>query len=198
MSRCPPRSCSGCRDKAWEERIAQKAEIWWTKAVSNGPVPELHTDSEEEEPKEADKPIKLGECIFTIGLVPSPAEIRATSSVSQCLAKAFICNSKASVPLDGLFWSIWRSLTASFPRSLLMLYQSPKNWTMQLSWSLERRPLTARFICWLQRSKRSLTNSLRKTWKQVRSICLSLQWHLQSFSLRRRMVLYSLFRTIGP
>jgi len=28
MSRCPPCCCSGCRDKAREERIAQKAEIW--------------------------------------------------------------------------------------------------------------------------------------------------------------------------
>jgi len=36
------------------ERIAWKAEIQWTEAVFNGPVPELHTDSEEEEPEEAE------------------------------------------------------------------------------------------------------------------------------------------------
>ena len=44
MSRCPPHCCSGCRDKAPVERIARKAEIRWTEAVSDGPAPELHTD----------------------------------------------------------------------------------------------------------------------------------------------------------
>jgi len=51
MSRCPPRCCSGCRDKARVERITQKAEIRWMEAVSDGPALELHTDSEEEEPE---------------------------------------------------------------------------------------------------------------------------------------------------
>jgi len=76
------------------KRIARKAEIQWTEAVSDGPVPELHTDSEEEEPEEAEEPIEPGDRIFEIGLVPAPAEIRATSSVSQRLAKAFKRNSK--------------------------------------------------------------------------------------------------------
>jgi len=58
-------------------------------AVSNGPVPELHTDSKEEELKEAEELIEPGDCIFAIGLVPAPVEIRATSSVSQRLAEAF-------------------------------------------------------------------------------------------------------------
>ena len=103
MSRCPPWCCSGCRDKAWEERIAWKAEIWWMEAVSDGPVPELHTDSEEEEPEEAEEPIEPGDCLFAIGLVPAPAEIWATSSVSQRLAEAFKHNSKVSAPSG---WSI--------------------------------------------------------------------------------------------
>jgi len=98
MSRCPPRCCSGCRDEARVERIARKAEIRRTEAVSNGPAPELHTDSEEEEPKEAEEPIEPGDPIFAIGLVPAPVEIRATSSVSQRLAEAFKHNSKASAP----------------------------------------------------------------------------------------------------
>jgi len=89
MSRCPPRCCSRCRDKAQVERIAWKAEIRWTEAVSDGPIPELHMDTKEEEPKEAEEPIEPGDCIFAIGLVPEPAEIRATSSVSQRLAEAF-------------------------------------------------------------------------------------------------------------
>jgi len=98
MSRCPPRCCSGCRDKARVERIAWKAEIRWTEAVSDGPVLELHTDSEEEEPEEAEEPIKPGDRIFAIGLVPAPVEIRATSSVSQRLAEAFKHNSEALAP----------------------------------------------------------------------------------------------------
>jgi len=77
MSRCPPQCCSGCRDEAQVERITRKAEIWWTEAVSDGPVPELHIDSKEEEPEEAEEPIKPGDCIFAIGLVPAPAEIQA-------------------------------------------------------------------------------------------------------------------------
>ena len=44
-------------------------------AVSDGPVPELHTDSEEEEPEEAEEPIEPGDHIFAIGLVPAPVEI---------------------------------------------------------------------------------------------------------------------------
>jgi len=96
MSRCPPQCCSGCRDKARVERISQKAKIRWMEAVSNGPVPELHTDSEEEEPEEAEEPIEPGDCIFAIGLVPAPAEIQATSSVSQRLAEAFKQNSESA------------------------------------------------------------------------------------------------------
>jgi len=75
MSRCPPQCCSRCRDEAQVERITRKAEIRRTEAVSDGPVPELHTDSEEEEPNEAEEPIEPGDRIFAIGLVPAPAEI---------------------------------------------------------------------------------------------------------------------------
>jgi len=57
------------------ERITWKAKIRWTEAVSDGPAPELHTDSKEEEPEEAKEPIKPGDHIFSIGLVPAPAEI---------------------------------------------------------------------------------------------------------------------------
>ena len=96
MSRCPPQCCFGCRDEARVERITRKAEIRRTEAVSDGPALELHTDSEEEEPEEAEEPIEPGDHIFSIGLVPAPAEIRATSSVSQHLAEAFKCNSEAS------------------------------------------------------------------------------------------------------
>ena len=60
-------------------------------------------DSEDEEPEEAEEPIEPGDRIFAIGLVPAPAEIRATSSVSQHLAEAFKGNSEASAPSR---WSV--------------------------------------------------------------------------------------------
>jgi len=126
MSRCPPRCCSGCRDEARVERITWKAEIQWMEAVSNGPVPELHTDSEEEEPKEAEEPIEPGDCIFAIGLVPAPAEIRATFSVSQRLAEAFKQHSKSAH--SG--WSVLEYLKefdSVFSKESLMPYQNPRN-----------------------------------------------------------------------
>jgi len=49
-------------------------------------------------PGEAEEPIEPGDRIFAIGLVPVPAEIRATSSVSQRLAEAFKHTSEASAP----------------------------------------------------------------------------------------------------
>jgi len=55
LSRCPPQCCSGCRDEARVERIARKAEIQRTEAISDGPALELHTDSEEEEPEEGEE-----------------------------------------------------------------------------------------------------------------------------------------------
>jgi len=66
LYRCPPQCCSRCRDEAQEERIAQKAEIQQMEAVPNGPVPELHTESEEEEPEEAEELIEPGDRIFQL------------------------------------------------------------------------------------------------------------------------------------
>jgi hypothetical protein len=44
MSRCPPRSCFGCRDKVCREHIVQKAKIWRMDACTTGPVPEISHD----------------------------------------------------------------------------------------------------------------------------------------------------------
>jgi len=128
MSRCPPQCCSGCRDKARVERIARKAEIWQTEAVSNGPVPELHTDSEEEEPEEAEEPIEPGDHIFAIGLVPAPVEIRATSSVSQCLAEAFKHNSKASAPSGQSISEYLKEFDSIFSKESFDALPESKKW----------------------------------------------------------------------
>jgi len=110
------------------ERIAQKAKIQQTEAVSNGPVPELHTDSEDEEPEEAEELIEPGDCIFAIGLVPAPAEIRATSSVSQRLAEAFKRNSEASAPTGWPVPEYLKEFDSVFSKESFDVLPESKKW----------------------------------------------------------------------
>jgi len=110
------------------ERITQKAEIQRMEAVSDGPVPELHTDSEEEEPEEAEEPIKPGDHIFAIGLVPAPAEIQAASSVSQCLAEAFKCNSEASPPSGRPVLEYLKEFDSLFSKESFNALPESKKW----------------------------------------------------------------------
>jgi len=110
------------------KRIAWKAEIQWTEAVSDGPAPELHTDSEEEEPEEAGELIEPGDRIFAIGLVPAPAEIRATSSVSQHLAEAFKCNSKASAPSGRSILEYLKEFDSIFSKESFDALPESKKW----------------------------------------------------------------------
>jgi len=97
-------------------------------AVSDGPVPELHTDSEEEEPKEAEEPIEPGDCIFAIGLVPAPVEIQATYSVSQRLAEAFKCNSEASAPSGRSILEYLKEFDSVFSKESFNALPESKKW----------------------------------------------------------------------
>ena len=67
-------------------------------------MPKLLPDSEEEDPEDVDCPelvqLEDGDHIFAISLLPPAAEIRAGSTILQCLAEAFKLNSEASVPPD--------------------------------------------------------------------------------------------------
>jgi len=110
------------------ERISRKAEIRLTEAVSNGPVPELHTDSEDEEPEEAEELIEPGDCIFAIGLVPVPAEIQATSSVSQRLAEAFKHNSEASTPSGQSIPEYLKEFDSVFSKESFNALPESKKW----------------------------------------------------------------------
>ena len=67
-------------------------------AVSAGPTLELvdNCDGEEEDLEDGGNSINIGDRIFATGLLPSPAHIQATSSISQQLAEAFRLNSEAS------------------------------------------------------------------------------------------------------
>jgi len=97
-------------------------------AVSDGPVPELHTNSKEKEPEEAEEQIKPGDCIFAIGLVPAPAEIRATSSVSQRLAEAFKHNSEASAPSGQSVLEYLKEFDSVFSKESFNALPESKKW----------------------------------------------------------------------
>jgi len=198
MTRCPPRCCSGCRDEAWEERIAQKAEIRQTEAVSDGPVPELHTDSEEEEPEEAEEPIEPGDCIFAIGLVPAPAEIRATFSVSQRLAEAFKRNSEASTPSGWPVPEYLKEFDSVFSKASFDALPESRKWDHAVELIPGEKASNCKVYPLAPTEQKELDQFLKENLETGRIRPLSLWWHLQSFSLRRRMVLYGLFRTIGP
>ena len=77
-----------------------QGQVWWKETCSAGPTPELLPDSEEEDSKDADCPelveLEDRDHIFAISLLPPAAEIRASSTILQHLAKAFKLNSEAS------------------------------------------------------------------------------------------------------
>jgi hypothetical protein len=75
MSRCPPRSCPGCRDKVHQECIVQKAEIWRMDACTAGLMPEISHDSDllEEDTSNVDQEslsLDGGDWILVTSLLP--------------------------------------------------------------------------------------------------------------------------------
>jgi len=86
----------------------------------------LHT--RKEEPEEAEEPIKPGDRIFSIGLVPAPVEIRATSSVSQRLAEAFKRNSKASAPSGRSIPEYLKEFDSVFSKESFNALPESKKW----------------------------------------------------------------------
>ena len=87
MSRCSRRCCSGCRDEIHEERRGKKIQAHCIADCSEGEVPDLNRDEEDDEDMETE--IKDGDQIFATGLHQPLEEIRAASTISQCLAEAF-------------------------------------------------------------------------------------------------------------
>jgi len=116
MSRCPAQCCSRCRDKAWVERIARKAEIQWTEAVSDGPVPELHTDSKEEEPEEAKETNQTRRSYLFNWPCSSTSRDPSHFQCFSALSWSTNVTLKLLPPLNSLFRSTWRNLTASFSK----------------------------------------------------------------------------------
>ena len=56
MSRCPPRSCPGCRDEAHQEHAAQKAESQRNNICTASPIPEISHDSDSPDKDVSDAP----------------------------------------------------------------------------------------------------------------------------------------------
>ena len=90
MSRCSGRCCSGCRDEIHEERREQKIQARCIADCSEGEVPDLNQDEEDDEDTDAE--IKDGDRIFATGLHQPPEEIHTASTISQRLAEAFKWN----------------------------------------------------------------------------------------------------------
>ena len=66
--------------------------------------------------------------IFAIGLIPAPAEIRATSSVSQCLAEAFKWNSEASSPTGWPIPEYLKEFYSTFSKESFNALPESKKW----------------------------------------------------------------------
>ena len=133
ISRCPPRCCPGCRDEVCQEHVTWKAESWRKDTCTAGPIPEISHDSDSDSsdkdifdaPSESPS-MEEGDCILATGLLPPTLsmDIRASSTISQCLVEAFKANSEAESPL------IPEYLKEFTPKSLLMLYLKQESGTM--------------------------------------------------------------------
>jgi len=106
MSRCQPRCCNGCRDKAREERKTLKKEEVSINACRTGPFPATVEDEvPEDEPLPSDLPfdIEEGDRVWATGLIPEAQYIQATSTISQRLAESFAKNTEPNptLPVGG-------------------------------------------------------------------------------------------------
>ena len=132
MSRCPPHCCMGCREEVRQEQIIHKAEIWWRESCSARLMPEILPDLEEEDSKDADCPelveLEDRDCIFAIGLLPPATEIRAGSTISQHLAKAFKLNSEASTPPNCAIPNYLKEFKDVFSKESFDTLPEPKQW----------------------------------------------------------------------
>ena len=146
MSRCPPQCCLGCRDKFCEQHTAQKAENRWKNTCTAGPIPEIDHDSNSSDQGNSDVPLESleeGDHILAAGLLPlpSPADIRASSTISQQLAKAFKANSEAESPL---ILEYLKEFTSVFSKKAFDVLPEPKEWDHAIEMIPESKALNCR------------------------------------------------------
>ena len=107
MSRCPPRSCPGCRGKVHQECAAQKAESHRNNICTAGPIPEISHDSNSPNKDVSDIPpespcIEEGDCNQT-DVALGRLSIRNFFLRYVALGSVSICN----------YWSIFHHLPMS-------------------------------------------------------------------------------------
>jgi hypothetical protein len=132
MSRCPPWSCSGCRDEVCQECIVWKAKIWRMDACTAGPMLEIshNLDNLEEKTSESDQELLFLEGenrIIVTSLLPPPPliDIRASSTISQHLAEAFKTNSEMDSPPIPEYL---KEFTSMFSKNSFDILLEPKEW----------------------------------------------------------------------
>src|ERR1700678_538915 len=99
-------------------------------------------------------------------------------------------------PLHPPFQTISRNSWTFSPRNPLTPYLKTSNGTTLSNWFLEKNPPVVKSIHWHLLNKRNWTHSLKKTWRQARSVRPNLLCHPQFSLLRRRTVLSAWFKTI--
>ena len=129
MSRCPPRCCSGCRDKLHQERIAQKAETRRINTCSIRPALEINHDSnldskfDTADPKDEPISVEEGNLILATSLLPSPS-IEIQASISQRLAEAFQANTEMTTPIPDYL----KEFTSMFSKQSFDILLEPREW----------------------------------------------------------------------
>ena len=133
MSRCPLWCCPGCRDEVHQQHVAQKAESQWKDTCTAGPIPEIDHDSDSPNSSNQDhldvppESLEDGDRMLATGLLPLPssADIRASSTISQQLAEAFKANSKAESPPIPEYL---KEFTSVFSKKTFDILPEPKEW----------------------------------------------------------------------
>ena len=94
MSWCSAKCCSGCREEIWEECKTSKIEAHRITTCSEGELPDLISNNDNDNDDEGDLEFEVGDHMFAIGLNWPSEEIHTTSTISQQLAKVFKRNSE--------------------------------------------------------------------------------------------------------
>ena len=87
MSHCSGTCCSGCREEIREERRTRKLEACHILSCSEGEVPTILSDDQDDD--ELTSELEEGDQIFITVTEPLAEEICATSTISQRLAESF-------------------------------------------------------------------------------------------------------------
>ena len=108
-------------------------ESWRKEAYTASPIPKIDHDSDSSDSSNQDNsdvspaPLEEGDCILATGLLslPSPTDIRASLTISQCLAEAFKANSEVESPPIPEYL---KEFTSVFSKKSFNVLLEPKEW----------------------------------------------------------------------